>query len=281
MRLARSEPCPPTPTIITLVVFILITSSLDGAERAFLVAYTAANAKRCVDDSLLILEADRGTADLHAGTASAALVRIHLLGRILLHGFQKDARTAGDDDGWLLGGELLLQHLIARGEIVRIDDGDAADTDRVAQRLQIDLAGGIAVDVHTRGRVLLVTGHAGDGVIKDDHGGVGFIVSGIFEINPRLIGIRINDIEVMDYENIVEYVEENHIDIGIICTTKDAAQEVADKLCFAGVKGLWNFAPVDIETPDHVAVENMHISDSLHSLAYHMNKIAADEEDEK
>ena len=108
----------------------------------------------------------------------------------------------------------------------------------------------------------------------------GFIVNGIFEINPRLIGIRINDIEVMDYENIVEYVEENHIDIGIICTTKDAAQEVADKLCFAGVKGLWNFAPVDIETPDHVAVENMHISDSLHSLAYHMNKIAADENDE-
>ena len=58
----------------------------------------------------------------------------------------------------------------------------------------------------------------------------GFIVSGIFEINPRLIGIKINDIEVMDYEKIVEYVEENNIDIGIICTTKDAAQEVADLL---------------------------------------------------
>ncbi|NLD18922.1 MAG: redox-sensing transcriptional repressor Rex [Clostridiales bacterium] len=98
----------------------------------------------------------------------------------------------------------------------------------------------------------------------------GFVVCGIFEINPRLIGIKINDIEVMDYENIVGYVEENQIDIGIICTTKDAAQEVADKLCFAGVRGLWNFAPVDIETPNHVAIENVHISDSLHSLAYHM-----------
>ena len=100
----------------------------------------------------------------------------------------------------------------------------------------------------------------------------GFIVCGIFEINPRLIGMKINDIEVMDYDNIVEFVEENDIDIGIICTTKDAAQEVADKLCFAGVRGLWNFAPIDIETPNHVALENMHISDSLHSLAYHMNR---------
>lgn len=99
----------------------------------------------------------------------------------------------------------------------------------------------------------------------------GFIVSAIFEVNPKLIGLKINDIEVMDYENIIEYVEENEIDIGIICTTMDAAQEVADKLCFAGVKGLWNFAPVDIETPGHVAIENVHLTDSLYSLAYHIN----------
>lgn len=102
----------------------------------------------------------------------------------------------------------------------------------------------------------------------------GFIVQGIFEVDPKLIGMKINDVEVMDYENIVEFVEENDIDIGIICTTKNVAQEVADKLCFAGVRGLWNFAPVDIETPSHVAIENVHISDSLHSLAYHMSKNA-------
>ena len=100
----------------------------------------------------------------------------------------------------------------------------------------------------------------------------GFVVHGLFDVNPRLIGIKINDIEVMDYENLVEYVEENNIDIGIICTTKDNAQEVADKLCFAGVKGIWNFAPIDLEVPDYVAVENVHLSDSLHSLAYHMNR---------
>lgn len=105
----------------------------------------------------------------------------------------------------------------------------------------------------------------------------GFVVYGIFDINPRLIGLKINDIEVMDYESIVEYVEENQIDIGIICTTKDSAQEVADKLCFAGVKGLWNFAPVDLEVPDHVAIEHVHLSDSLHSLAYHMNQNAGPE----
>lgn len=99
----------------------------------------------------------------------------------------------------------------------------------------------------------------------------GFVVSGIFEVNPRLIGIKINDIQVFDYEDLVEYTRENHVDIGIICTTKDSAQGVAEKLCEAGVKGIWNFAPVDLDVSDSIALENVHLSDSLHSLAYHIN----------
>lgn len=101
----------------------------------------------------------------------------------------------------------------------------------------------------------------------------GFVVCSLFEVNPKLIGLKINDISVLDYENLVEYIEENKIDIGIICTTKDTAQEVADKMAFAGVKGIWNFAPVDLELADHIAVENVHLSDGLHSLAYHINRI--------
>jgi len=109
----------------------------------------------------------------------------------------------------------------------------------------------------------------------------GFVVRGMFEVNPRLIGIKINDIEVMDYENLVDYVEEHQIDMGIICTSKDSAQEVADKLSFAGIKGIWNFAPIDIEVPKHVALENVHLSDSLHSLAYHINQNRVNENHDK
>ncbi len=100
----------------------------------------------------------------------------------------------------------------------------------------------------------------------------GFKVYGIFEINPKLVGLKINDIDVMDYEDLVGYIEKNRIDIGIICTTKDSAQDVADKLCLSGVKGIWNFTPVDLKVSDQVALEQVHLSESLYSLAYHMNK---------
>ena len=101
----------------------------------------------------------------------------------------------------------------------------------------------------------------------------GFKIYGVFEIKPELIGKEFEGLTILDYENIVEYIEQEEIDIGIICEGRDAAQEVADKLSFAGVKGIWNLAPTDIEVPKHVALENVQLSDSLHSLAYHMNDI--------
>ena len=99
----------------------------------------------------------------------------------------------------------------------------------------------------------------------------GFIVCGMFDINPRLVGLKINDIEVMDYSALDDYLEKNPIDIGIICTNKGSAQEVAEKLVAGKVKGIWNFATVDLTVSDEVALENVHLSDSLQSLAYYIS----------
>ncbi|MBQ6662259.1 MAG: redox-sensing transcriptional repressor Rex [Firmicutes bacterium] len=101
----------------------------------------------------------------------------------------------------------------------------------------------------------------------------GFRVCGVFEVRKELIGTELDGLEIHDYENLVDFVEREKIDIGIICVNRDSAQEVADRLCFAGVKGIWNFARVDIEVPPHVALEVVQLSDSLHALAYHMNDI--------
>ena len=122
--------------------------------------------------------------------------------------------------------------------------------------------------------VLMGAGNLGHAIAKYMQSNKqGFRIYGVFETNQKLIGEDFEGLTIMDHENIVEFVEKEKIDIGIICVSRDAAQEVADKLSFAGVKGIWNFAPTDIEVPKHVALENVQLSDSLHSLAYHMNDI--------
>lgn len=100
----------------------------------------------------------------------------------------------------------------------------------------------------------------------------GFMVSAMFDVNPKLIGLRINDIEVLDSERLEDFMKENTVDIGIVCTNKASAQEVVDKLCTGGIRGIWNFAPTDLQLPEGIALENVHLSDSLHSLAYYINR---------
>jgi redox-sensing transcriptional repressor len=107
----------------------------------------------------------------------------------------------------------------------------------------------------------------------------GFKVCAIFEIKPELIGTKLEDIVIRDYKDVTSYIEHENIDIGIICVNRENAQEVADKLCSAGVKGIWSFARTDIEVPSDVALEIVQLSDSLHALAYYMNDIETSDEE--
>ena len=97
---------------------------------------------------------------------------------------------------------------------------------------------------------------------------IGFNIMGLFDVNPKIIGNWINDVEVMDYNKLKDYVTREHIDIGIICVNRENAQNVADDLIAGGVKGIWNFAPVDLVVPENVALESVHLSDSLHALSF-------------
>jgi len=96
----------------------------------------------------------------------------------------------------------------------------------------------------------------------------GFVPQALFDINPKLIGLKINDIEVRDVEELESFVRDNGIDIGIICTPKNQCQKVAETLARAGIKAIWNFAPSDINVPDDIVVENVHLSESLFTISY-------------
>lgn len=110
---------------------------------------------------------------------------------------------------------------------------------------------------------------------------IGFNIMGLFDVNPKIIGNWINDVEVMDYNKLTEYVEREHIDIGIICVNRENAQAVADDLIAGGVKGIWNFAPVDLVVPENVAVESVHLSDSLHALSFMIKSMSERENSEQ
>ena len=100
----------------------------------------------------------------------------------------------------------------------------------------------------------------------------GFIVKGIFDINPQLHGKVLRGVPVQPVEQIEEFVKENDIDIAVLTMPKDGAVKTAEVLVKCNIKAIWNFAHVDLNVPDGIQVENVHLSDSLMKLSYNISR---------
>lgn len=100
----------------------------------------------------------------------------------------------------------------------------------------------------------------------------GFTLVGIFDVNPEVVGKTIAGIEVKDIAELESFMKTEKPDIAILALSKGAVRETAQNLCRLGIKGIWNFSYSDLDMPLDVPIENVHLSDSLMTLAYNITK---------
>ena len=100
----------------------------------------------------------------------------------------------------------------------------------------------------------------------------GFIIIGLFDVNPALAGQTVRGIKIRMMEELPDFVRANKVDIAALTMPKERAGQVAQELVDLGIYAIWNFAHLDLELPDHVVVENVHLSDSLMQLSYNIVK---------
>ena len=98
----------------------------------------------------------------------------------------------------------------------------------------------------------------------------GFEINAIFDSDPALEGEVFSGCRISSVEKLEEYLNENHCDIAVITTPKEAAQLICDRLVKAGVKAIWNFAPISLKVPDDVIVEHTHLTSSLLQLSFRL-----------
>lgn len=102
----------------------------------------------------------------------------------------------------------------------------------------------------------------------------GFKLVAIFDVDPDKIGKYIDEVEIFSVDRMAEVVNDRNIQIGVITVPADAAQGVADQFVAAGVKGIWNFAPVKISVPEQIHVVSEDLSVGLSSISYHLSREA-------
>lgn len=101
----------------------------------------------------------------------------------------------------------------------------------------------------------------------------GFIVSGIFDVDPQKIGKQIGNALVMDMKDLRSFVEVHTVDIAALTLPKAIAPAVAKELVELGVSAFWNFAATDLNLPEGVAIENVHLAESLMRLSYNISNL--------
>ena len=107
----------------------------------------------------------------------------------------------------------------------------------------------------------------------------GFYIKGIFDVNPRLIGMSIRGVEIRLVDELERFIKENNVQIAALTIPKTKAPEVAADLVRWGVRAIWNFVPTDLNLPNDIMVENVHLTESLMRLSYNLK--AKDEAEAK
>ena len=104
----------------------------------------------------------------------------------------------------------------------------------------------------------------------------GFVLIGLFDKNPELIGKEVRGVAVQSMDNLEEFAKDNKIDIATLAIPKAEAVKVAEKLAECGVRAICNFAHTDLNLPKNIVVENVHLSESLMQLSYNLTRTEND-----
>ena len=120
--------------------------------------------------------------------------------------------------------------------------------------------------------ILVGPGHLGTALVENFKFIIdGYTFLGSFDVRPEMIGSTIGGYPIYDIATLGDFVREHKVDIAILTVPREVAQDLTDILVESGIRAIWNFTNVELDTGDsEVLVENIHFADSLLVLTYHL-----------
>lgn len=84
----------------------------------------------------------------------------------------------------------------------------------------------------------------------------GLQIVGAFDINPELVGTKINGIPIYHSDDFEQRMKQDGVNIGVLTVPITIAQEISNKMIAGGIKAIWNFTPFRIRVPENIVVQN-------------------------
>jgi redox-sensing transcriptional repressor len=119
--------------------------------------------------------------------------------------------------------------------------------------------------------VLVGAGHLGSALLKYrtfEQEGIKIIAA--FDIDPAKL-LQKNRVPILPLDQMPKFIVDNNVKIAILSVPDIAAQQTLDSLASAGIKGVLNFAPIDLKAPPDLIVSNVNLAVELENLIYFVN----------
>lgn len=122
---------------------------------------------------------------------------------------------------------------------------------------------------HLQPVILVGAGHLGSALLRyPGFAKEGFEVVAAFDSEPSRPRTREIGVRVLPMTKIREFVSESRVKMAILTVPGTVAQEVANELIEAGIIAILNFAPIVLQAPDRVVVNNVDLAIELENLSY-------------
>jgi len=165
-----------------------------------------------------------------------------------------------------------LNDVLVRKDLASISNGGKPKIGYNTQELIKDIEHALGYD-NVNNAVIVGTGNLGHALLSYE----GFekygldIVAG-FDVDTNVIGTTVNGKNILDVHKLKNLCERMKIYLGIISVPDYAAQDVCDLMIESGIRAIWNFAPIHLNVPEYVLVQNENLGISFAKLSNHLSE---------
>ena len=119
--------------------------------------------------------------------------------------------------------------------------------------------------------IIVGMGHLGQALVRyEGFSSDNYQTVAVFDTDEQKIGLRIGDITIQHVRELENTLAKQTADVAVLTLPAHAAQDAAEALYACGIRGFWNFAPVDLRLPADASIVSVHMDDSLELLSYRM-----------
>ena len=202
----------------------------------------------------------------HKGVSPAVLKR--------LPGYLAYLKTIPEDaspyiSATALANALGMGEVQVRKDLALVSDGGRPKIGYQREGLIDDINQFLGYD-NTTDAILVGAGKLGQALLG--YGGFdayGLNILAAFDLQPEP-GQHVDGKPLLGMEKLESFCRTNKVLMGIITVPSRCAQEVCDRLIACGIKAVWNFAPVHLDVPEHILVQNENMATSLAVLSMHL-----------